>query len=254
MTDETKILFEQLADAINANQVEFNRIVEAINSPDWWTIGITAVNAVIMVWLGWKQYKLQKQQNKIQEYQTELQKQQTIAQQRQTEALDYEIYRRLYLLLSKANAEIEGFIFNIHDTFWEPNYNIDKDYLSRKKIEIDKLKEDLKEGYIDYELKFSKEVLDIDGYINILGVMSNILFKTIRSISNNEVSFYQMQHIECDQNKKDEAFVRAIISCLKNKEAQYILANNFAEFIEQKRNLAINEKLISEIRNRCKIQ
>ena len=49
---------------------------ETVNRPDWWTIGITAVNAVIMVWLGWKQYKLQKQQNKIQEYQTELQKQQ----------------------------------------------------------------------------------------------------------------------------------------------------------------------------------
>ena len=49
MTDETKILFEQLADAINANQIEINRIVEAINSPDWWIIGITAVNAVIMV-------------------------------------------------------------------------------------------------------------------------------------------------------------------------------------------------------------
>ena len=54
MTGETKILFEQLADAINANQIGINRIVEAINSPDWWTIGITAVNAVIMVWLGWK--------------------------------------------------------------------------------------------------------------------------------------------------------------------------------------------------------
>ena len=32
MTDETKILFEQLADAINANKVEINRIVEAKES------------------------------------------------------------------------------------------------------------------------------------------------------------------------------------------------------------------------------
>ena len=32
MTDETKILFERLADAINANQAEINGIVEAKES------------------------------------------------------------------------------------------------------------------------------------------------------------------------------------------------------------------------------
>lgn len=254
MTDETKILFEQLADAINANQIEINRIVEAINSPDWWTIGITAVNAVIMVWLGWKQYKLQKQQNKIQEYQTELQKQQTIAQQRQTEALEYEIYRQLYGLLSKANAEIEGFVCNILDSFWEANYNVDKDYLCRKRSEIEKLKDGFKEGYIDYKLKFSKDILDIEGYINILGVMSNIIFKTIRSINCDEVSFYQMLQIECEQGKDDEAFVNGIIARIKNKNTALILMQNFKEFIEQKGALNINDKLLNEILNRCRIQ
>ena len=73
MTDETKILFEQLIDTINANRSGMDKIVEAINSPDWWTIGITAVNAVIMVWLGWKQYKLQQQQAILQKRQTESQ-------------------------------------------------------------------------------------------------------------------------------------------------------------------------------------
>lgn len=244
MTDETKILFD--------------RLIEAINSPDWWTIGITSIialiNAGFLIWLGWKQYNLQQQQNKIQEYQTELQKQQTEAQQRQTEALEYEIYRRLYVLLSKANAEIEGFICNILDSFWEANYNIDKDYLCRKKSEIDKLKEDLKEGYIDYELKFSKDVLDIEGYINILCVMSNIIFKTIRSINCNEVSFYQMLHIECEQGKESEAFVNEIIAHIKNKDTKLILMQNFEEFIRQKRELAINDDLLNEIRNRCRIQ
>ena len=233
MTDETKILFEQL--------------IEAINSPDWWVIGITIVNAGIMVWLGWEQYRLQQQQ-------TKLQKQQTIAQQRQTEALEYEIYRRLYVLLSNANAEIEGFVRNILDSYWEANYNIDKDYLCRKKSEIDKLKEDLKEGEIDCKLKFSKDILDIEGYINILGVMSNIIFKTIRSINCDEVSFYQMLQIECEQGKDDEAFVNEIIARIKNKNTALILRRNFKEFIEQKGALNINDKLLNEILNRCRIQ
>ena len=119
---------------------------------------------------------------------------------------------------------------------------------------IDKLKEDLKEGYIDYSLKFSKEVLDIEGYINILGVMSNIIFKTIRSINCDEVSFYQMLQIECEQGKDDEAFVNEIIARIKNENTALILMQNFKEFIEQKGALNINDKLLNEILNRCRIQ
>ena len=71
MTPETQILQE---------------LVETVNRPDWWTIGITSaitiINAAIMVWLGVKQYQLQKQQTKLQE--------------RQTKQQEYDIYRRLY--------------------------------------------------------------------------------------------------------------------------------------------------------------
>ena len=77
-------------------QVVLSELIKVISRPDWWTIGITIVNAAIMVWLGWRQYKLQQQQ-------TELQK-------RQTEAQEYDIYRRLYLLVSNANNEIDEFI------------------------------------------------------------------------------------------------------------------------------------------------
>ena len=52
MDYETKILLNRLAEE-----------VEQLNEPDWWVIGITVVNALIMAWLGWRQYKLQKQQN-----------------------------------------------------------------------------------------------------------------------------------------------------------------------------------------------
>ena len=57
MDYETKLLLNKLVEA-----------VEELNSPDWWTIGITVVNALIMIWLGWKQYKLQEQQNKLARY------------------------------------------------------------------------------------------------------------------------------------------------------------------------------------------
>lgn len=41
MDYETKIYLDKLIEA-----------VEELNSPDWWAIGITVVNALIMIWLG----------------------------------------------------------------------------------------------------------------------------------------------------------------------------------------------------------
>ena len=73
-----------------------SELVDAINRPDWWTIGITCtitvVNAAIMVWLGVNQYKLQR---------------------RQTEAQEYETYKKLYSQLNAVNAEIKMFVANL---------------------------------------------------------------------------------------------------------------------------------------------
>ena len=128
MTAETEIL---------------QNLVEAVNRPDWWTIGITSaitiINAAIMVWLGWNQYKLQK---------------------RQTEAQEYDIYRKLYILLSNANGQIDGFLNDLDKALWEPYYNMDKEFLKHKQTFINKLMKDLRDGYIDYELKFSKEAFE----------------------------------------------------------------------------------------------
>ena len=60
----------------NETQILIEKLIEAIDSPDWWIIGITVVNALIMAWLGWKQFQLQK---------------------RQTKQQGYELYRKLYV-------------------------------------------------------------------------------------------------------------------------------------------------------------
>ena len=88
----------------NENSILLNRLVEAIeeqNSPDWWTIGITIINAIIMVWLGWRQYQLQKQTTKYQEYET---------------------FKELYLLLLEMNDFFNDFIPNIHNILKNNGY------------------------------------------------------------------------------------------------------------------------------------
>ena len=89
--------------------VLLEELVEASNRPDWWTIVITVVNAVIMTWLGISQYKLQK---------------------RQTDAQEYELYRSVYLLINNVQTEIDEFLTNLLNATWEP-ISKDKDFLRR---------------------------------------------------------------------------------------------------------------------------
>ena len=93
MDYETKILLNRLVDE-----------VEKLNSPDWWVIGITVVNALIVAWLAWRQYQLQKQQVKFQEY---------------------EMYKELYLFVKDIYDVSNSFLSDIcrifSDKFYKDN-------------------------------------------------------------------------------------------------------------------------------------
>lgn len=268
MTDETKILFEQLIDAINANQVEMAKIVEAINSPDWWTIGITTVNALIVIGLTiWQLYlnkrqtkiqecqndlqaqqvRLQQQQNEIQEYQTKLQEQQVRAQ-------EYEVYRRLYMLLGNANREIDSFIKELDWLLWQPWHNSNEGGLNRKKIHIDNLFNDLRDGYVDYELKLSKETFNKDGYLNILNLMSRVLQHTIDSLEKGEAHLsYGHQTIYNVNGDMVEGEIRHICSHFKEGMKLDALYQTLKQFTELRQKVRCDDSLLESIRAKCKI-
>ena len=222
MTAETEIL---------------QNLVEAVNRPDWWTIGITSaitiINAAIMVWLGWNQYKLQK---------------------RQTEAQEYDIYRKLYILLSNANSQIDGFLNDLDKALWEPYYNMDKEFLKRKQTFINKLMEDLRVSYIDYELKFSKEAFNKDGYLQILSLMSRIIQQTIISLGKDEVEIFRgVQTITSERGKEDEAYALHITLHFKENYLRNVLIQNLESFIELKRKVRCDDVVLDRIRTKCKI-
>ena len=212
-------------------------LVEAVNRPDWWTIGITSaitiINAAIMVWLGWNQYKLQK---------------------RQTEAQEYDIYRKLYILLSNANSQIDGFLNDLDKALWEPYYNMDKEFLKRKQTFINKLMEDLRVSYIDYELKFSKEAFNKDGYLQILSLMSRIIQQTTISLGKDEVEIFRgVQTITSERGKEDEAFALHITLHFKENYLRNVLIQNLESFIELKRKVRCDDVVLDRIRTKCKI-
>lgn len=204
-----------------------------VSNTDFWTIVITAVNALIMIWLGWNQYKLQK---------------------RQTEAQEYDIYRKLYKLLINANNEIDGFLHSLWEALWEPQYELDKDFLQRKQTFIDNLTKDLAENYIDYELKFSNAPFNKDGYLRILSFMSRIIRYIISSVEKNEMLLMRgVQSLEYENGKEDEAYASAIARQVTQPYWHTVLMQNFESFIRQKKAVRCDNAVLDKIRKKCKI-
>lgn len=214
--------------------IRLSELIDAIDRPDWWTIGITGaitiVNAAIMVWLGVNQYKLQK---------------------RQTEAQEYGIYKSLYVLLVQVHNEVNEFLNKLSYGTWGTYYQADKDLLKRKEKLINQLKEDLMSNYVDYELKFSQALFDKEAYRRILTKMSDILYQINQAIEENEVNMpfgaQQIPNVDGD-TEKGEAL--AIAKRFRYPEMMFDCIMNF---IEQKRKLGNCEDVLMKIKNRCKI-
>ena len=221
-------------------QVVLSELTKVISRPDWWTIGITVVNAAIMVWLGWRQYKLQQQQ-------TELQK-------RQTEAQEYEIYRRLYLLVNNANNEIDEFLKNLYMGTWYPHIQMDKDYLLRKQNYIEQLRKDLSENYWDYKLKFSQESFNADGYHRILSQMFYVLQQFNELMTKCEVNIaHGCQQFTYEQGKEDEAYAFIIASRFKTMDLKDMIMGGLMNFAEQKQALRKSDEILDLIKAKCRI-
>ena len=212
------------------NRWQFEQLIDALDGPDWWSIGITIVNALIMVWLGISQYKLQK---------------------RQTEAQEYEIYKRLYMLLVQVHNEVNEFMHNVSFGTWGTYYQADRELLVRKEKSINQLKNDLLTNYVDYELKFSKGLFDKEAYRQILNTMSAILFHVNQAIEKDEVNMpvgsQQIPSIDGDM-EKSEAF--ALAGRFKHME---FMLQGFMNFVNQKRRLGSCEETLKVIKEKCKI-
>ena len=207
-------------------------------------ISITAINAIVMMWLGWRQFKLQK-------HQTELQRQQTEFQRRQTAAQEFEIYKSLYLLLVQVHNEVNDFMRNVSFGTWDTCYQTDKESLKRKEKLINQLKNDLMSNYVDYELKFTQNLFDKEAYRQILNTMSAILFHVNQAVEKGEVNMpVGCQHIPSIDGDMEKGEAVAIAKRFKYAD---MMLSGFMNFIEQKRKLGSCEDALKVIEEKCKI-
>lgn len=224
MDYETKILLNNLIDE-----------VERLNDPDWWVIGITTVNALIMAWLGWRQYKLQQQQ---------------VCQQ------EYDIYSKLYKLVKSADIEIDHFLDEITELFALISCERTMHGFLQQKLDyLEQLRKDLEQNAIDFEIKFTKAFFDLRGYRNILVFMAHNLKSLIKMADEKKIIYDSFSQTIYDVDgcmEKDKAYY--IAQHIKDKQFEVIIGSNLFEFIERREKLRENSNdILAIIRKRCKV-
>ena len=229
MTSETEIMKE---------------LVEAIERPDWWAIGITVVNAVIMAWLACRQVKLQRQQTKLQEQQ--------IRQQ------EYEIYSRLYKLVKKVDAEIDGYLDEIIASLGVVPWKRAKDgFLQRKFDYLLELRNELEQNALDFEIKFSKEFFNLDGYRGILATMIHNLQLLVKMVEGEQLLYDYgcSQIIRNVEGCMEKGKVYYIAQHIKDKQYENAIGSNLLGFVKQRQTLRANgNDILEKIRERCKVE
>ena len=158
MDYETKILLNRLVDE-----------VEKLNSPDWWVIGITVVNALIMAWLGWRQFQLQK---------------------RQTKQQGYELYRKLYVVIDNINILSNGLLNRVYEYLSIPLYrDIENNCLKYLLERINLCDKQFAESLIDFKIWTSFNDRELENYRHLIYTM-RLLVQFIQQMEEEKVIRY----------------------------------------------------------------
>ena len=88
------------------------RIIQAVDSPDGWTIALTGINTIAIIVIAIIQIRIQKQQTKLQKW--------------QVKQNDYELNKELLMLVKSIDKEIENLLFHLFIVIDLKSYSITK--------------------------------------------------------------------------------------------------------------------------------
>ena len=225
MDYETKLILQDLIEA-----------VEKLDGPDWWAISITVANALIMIWLGWKQYMIQKEQKKVQEYDT---------------------YKLLYALIKESNWNIKSFILSVYSSIiYSRNIEEIVGELESMQKRLYGMENRLMQQIIDFELKLPNGETIIKEYQSVLRLAGNISGYLSRKISKDEGDVLKKSEIENDYSMTyilhDEFVMKnAIVARIYKEENDTFLERRLYSFLKKRDDL-IEKEYIDTIAEYCK--
>ena len=154
MDYETKIYLDKLVGA-----------VEKLDSPDWWTIGITSAMTAIMAWIAWNQYKLQKRQAALQAYES------------------YKPTYELFLSIQKmANTLIYKIAYHCTE---DAHFKHGKGWVDDTLEELQKVEEELYSKETQIEMQLSSIGLSLKEYSR-YSLLVKSMFYLVEKIAENE--------------------------------------------------------------------
>lgn len=219
-----------------------------ITNPDWWSVIATFLAAIVAAWIT---YKFAKRQNELQEQQIKLQEQQILQQ-------EYEIYSKLYKLVKRADVEIEHFLGEIVESLGViRSKRADNGFLKLKLDYIERICNDLEQNAIDFEIKFTKDFFDLDGYRDILGFMAYNLKSLVMMVEEKKMHYDIPGSItiDCVDASLEKGQAYYIAQHIKDKQYEVIIGSNLLSFIERKNGLRENNNdILAKIRERCKVE
>ncbi len=213
-----------------------DNLIEAINRPDWWAIGITAVNALIMFWLGWRQYKLQQQQLRLQEQQNKQQ--------------EYDLYSRLYESLCDMNTFADTLIYKIYATIsYSNDTNGIRDSFMKLFEEVNDLHSQLNKCSVDVDLKWAEQNKAIIEYYNLIISSRNLLVFLIKMVNAEKIN--TCNSIANLNDDDTESLIKFIVKqCDANIASKTDkMLTNYSGTV----NAINNINILTKIKERCKI-
>ena len=216
------------------------RLIRAVESPDGWTIALTAINTIAVIVIAIIQIRIQSQQTKL--------------QKRQVKQQDYEFNKELLMLIKSLDKQIIDFIFNLFNATDLKSYGINR--LSNIMEHLKVLDDKLLNVAIDFELRFPNEKMIVSDYRNMIISMYMMCRKFIKYISDDIVNTKIELDIDVELNIRkthnDETFKNGILLHVEDKVVYNDLSEMINKFIQMKTSI-LNKKYSYIIAKPCKI-
>lgn len=185
-------------------KILLNKLVEAVNSPDWWTILLTAINTIAVIVIAVAQIRLQKRQAKAQEY---------------------DLYRRLFSQVYELDFFNKTILLKIVAILTS---NEDKKLRLKLIEDIWKESEILSDKFnectIDMELKQCGEGLDAKYYYDALQASKQVV-SMFRYFVEEELVIFNpsvIYNIPMEYTTPPEDFVDVLLKLFRGNNAQFL--------------------------------
>lgn len=211
------------------SKILINRLIEAVDSPDGWTIALTIINTIAVIVIAIMQIRIQWQQTKMQEH---------------------DMYKDLYSLLSSIHGIGNSTIHNIAIVLKKYCCNIDKEfcikYLEKRKQEIDELSLKLSEHKIDLELKANIRNIEYINYESFLWAASYLIDDFVFLMKDNKLQNF---YIDNNQRYNEKELIDIILANIeKTKRADF--KKKFDFYMDLKGRIA-GYKLLASLKKHC---